>query len=164
MRLYIRQKVFSWGDQFAVIDEDGRERYYVKGEVFTFGKKLHVYDAHGREVAFIKQQIWSWLPKYHVFCGERHVADIKKEFTFAFPRYTVSGLGWEVSGNFWAHDYEIAKSGEPIVYINKAWMSWGDSYRLDIVNPQDEIMALAVVLTIDCVLEQQSNTVSVSTD
>jgi hypothetical protein len=32
-------------------------------------------------------------------------------------------------------------------------MTWGDSYELDILNPEDEIVALAVVLTIDCVTE-----------
>ena len=44
MKLYIKQKVFSWGDKFTVKDEAGRDRYYVEGEVFTFGRKLHVYD------------------------------------------------------------------------------------------------------------------------
>ena len=38
VRLYIKQKVFSWGDKFTVRDENGRDRYYVEGEIFTFGK------------------------------------------------------------------------------------------------------------------------------
>ena len=42
MKLYIKQKVFSWGDKFTVKDATGRDRYYVEGEIFTFGKKLHV--------------------------------------------------------------------------------------------------------------------------
>ena len=40
--------------------------------------------------------------------------------------------------------------------INKEWMTWGDSYELNIINPADELVALAVVLTIDCVMEAQS--------
>ena len=87
MKLYIKQKVFSWGDKFTVKDEAGRDRYYVEGEIFTWGKKLHVYDMAGREVAFIKQEVWSWMPRYYVFCGNRQVAEIKKEFTFLFPKY-----------------------------------------------------------------------------
>ena len=35
MKLYIKQKVFSWGDKFTVKDEAGRDRYYVEGEIFT---------------------------------------------------------------------------------------------------------------------------------
>ena len=31
-------------------------------------------------------------------------------------------------------------------------MTWGDCYELDIANEQDEIVALSVVLAIDCVM------------
>ena len=156
MKLYIKQKVFSWGEKFTVKDETGCDRYYVEGEVFTFGRKLHVYDMGGREVAFIKQEVWSFLPRFYVFCGDRQVAEIKKEFTFLFPRYTIEGLGWEIVGSFMAHDYQITKNGRNIVSISKEWMTWGDSYELDIADPADEIVALAVVLTIDCVTESNS--------
>ena len=157
MKLYIKQKVFSWGDQFTVKDEAGWDRYYVKGEVFSWGKKLHVYDLSGNEVAFIKQEVWSWMPKFYVFCGGRQVAEIRKEFTFFLPKYSIDGLGWEISGSFMAHDYEVTKNGCPIVSIRKEWMTWSDSYELNIANPQDEIVALAVVLTIDYVLAAQSS-------
>ena len=39
------------------------------------------------------------------------------------------------------------------LYIKQKVFSWGDSYELDIADPEDEIVALAVVLTIDCVME-----------
>ena len=160
MKLYIKQKVFSWGDKFTVKDEAGRDRYYVEGEIFTFGRKLHVYDMSGREVAFIKQEVWSWMPRYYVFCGDRQVAEIKKEFTLLFPKYNIEGLGWEINGSFMAHDYEITQGGSTIVRISKEWMTWGDSYELDIANPADELVALAVVLTIDCVNESNSSSSS----
>lgn len=156
MKLYIKQKVFSWGDRFTVKDTSGRDRYYVEGEVFSWGKKLHVYDMNGSEVAFIKQEVFSFMPRYYVFVQGQQVAEIVKEFTFFFPKYSIQGLGWNIEGRFTAHDYQIYKSGHPIVTISKEWMTWGDSYELDIVNPQDEIIALAVVLTIDCVLDAAS--------
>ena len=157
MKLYIKEKVFSWGDKFTVKDQYGNDKYMVKGEVFTWGKKLHVYDMAGNEVAFIKQEVWSFLPRYYVFCGERQVAEIKKKFTFFFPKYSIEGLGWEIDGSFMAHEYQITKAGRQIVSISKEWMTWGDSYELDILNPADEIVALAVVLTIDCVTESNSS-------
>ena len=156
MKLYIKEKVFSWGDKFTVKDAYGEDKYIVEGEVFTFGKKLHVYDRNGREVAFIKQEVWSFLPRYYVFCGDRQIAEIKKEFTFLFPRYTIDGLGWEIDGSFMAHDYQITKRGRKIVTISKEWMTWGDSYELDIADPADELVALAVVIAIDCVTETAS--------
>ena len=156
MKLYIKEKVFSWGDKFTVKDAYGEDKYIVEGEVFSWGKKLHVYDRLGREVAFIKQEVWSLLPRFYVFCDDRQVAEIKKEFTFLFPRYTIEGLGWEIDGSFMAHDYQITKNGHKIVSISKEWMTWGDSYELDISDPADEILALAVVIIIDCVTESSS--------
>ena len=165
MKLYIKEKVFSWGDKFTVKDEHGYDKYVVEGEVFTWGKKLHIYDMTGREVAFIKQEVWSFLPRYYVFCGGQQVAEIKKEFTFLFPKYSIEGLGWEIDGSFLAHEYEITKGGRSIVTISKEWMTWGDSYELNIANPADEILALAVVITIDCVMESGSGaSVSVSSN
>jgi uncharacterized protein YxjI len=156
MKLYIKEKVFSWGDKFTVKDEYGSDKYFVEGEVFSWGKKLHVYNATGCEVAFIKQEVFSFMPRFYVFCGDRQVAEIKKEFSFLFPRYSIDGLGWEIEGRFMAHEYEITQGGRTIVSISKEWMTWGDSYELDILNPADEIVALAVVLTIDCVTESNS--------
>ena len=165
MKLYIKEKVFSWGDKFTVKDEYGYDKYVVEGEVFSWGKKLHIYDMTGREVAFIKQEVWSFLPRFYVFCGGQQVAEIKKEFTFLFPKYSIEGLGWEIDGSFLAHEYEITKGGRTIVTISKEWMTWGDSYELNIANPADEILALAVVIAIDCVMESGSGaSVSVSSN
>ena len=66
-------------------------------------------------------------------------------------------FGLEIEGNVWAHEYEIRRNGRPIVSISKEWLTWGDSYVLDILDPADEILALAVVLTIDCVAESGNN-------
>ena len=161
MKLYIKQKVFSWSDRFTVKDIHGEDRYYVEGELFSWGKKLHVYDMSGNEVAFIQQKVFSFLPRYFVYVNGSEVAEIVKEFTFFFPRYSIAGLGWDIEGSFMAHDYQITQNGQPIVTISKEWMTWGDSYELDITDPRDEIVALAVVLTIDAVTESKGG-VSVS--
>ena len=79
MQLYIKQKVFSWGDRFTVWDAHGEERYYVQGGIFTWGKKLHVYDCHDREVAFIQQRLLTFLPRYTVSVDGEEVAEIVKE-------------------------------------------------------------------------------------
>ena len=157
MKLYIKQKVFSWGDRFTVKDAMGNDRYYVEGEVFSWGKKLHVSDMSGNEVAFIQQKVFSFLPTYHVFVNGDQVAEIIKEFSFFKPCYTISGPGWEATGKIMLHDYEIKQGEFPVATIQKEWMTWGDCYELDIVNPNHEVLTLAVVLTIDCVIAQSSN-------
>ena len=159
MKLYIQQKVFSWKDKFYVKDEYGNDRYYVEGELFSWGKKLHVYDMSGNEAAYIEQQLLTLLPRYNVYVNGLEMAEVVKEFSFLFPRYTVRGQGWtwNTEGSFMAHDYQVTCGEMPIVEIHKEWMTWGDCYELNIAHPVDELLALAVVLTIDCVIASQNN-------
>jgi len=156
MRLFIKQQVFSWKDRFYVRDELGNDRYYVEGELFSWGKKLHVYDIHGNEVVYIQQKLLSWMPRFYVFIGGNQVAEIVREFTFLRPKYRIDGLNWDVDGDFWAHEYTVSQAGMPIVSMSKEWFTWGDSYLLDIPNPQNELPALAIILAIDCVVAQSS--------
>lgn len=158
MKLYIKQKVFSWGDKFTVKDENELDKYTVEGEVFSLGKKLHVKDMNGNEVAFIHQKLLSFMPRYFVFKGEQQVAEIVQKFKFFKPAYVVNGPEWNVEGNFNAHLYRVFQGDNPIVNIEKIWFTWGDSYVLDIDDTADEILALAVVLAIDAATQQaQSN-------
>jgi len=157
MKLYIKQKVFSWKDKFTVKNEYGEDRYYIEGELFSFGKKLHIYDMSGNEVAFIHQKVFSFLPRFFVYTGGVQVAEIVKEFTFFKNKYRIEGLGWEVNGDFLDHDYQITHSGRPIITITKAWFTWGDCYEIDISDGVDPVCGLAVVLAIDCVLDIQRN-------
>ena len=156
MKLYMRQKVFSWIDKFTVKDEYGQDKYYVEGEFFSFGKKLHIYDTADKENAFIQQKVFSLLPRYFVFVDGQQVAEINKELTFLRPKYSIEGLGWDIKGSFTAHDYEIVQNGRTIVTIHKVWMTWGDCYELQIAEAIDEIVSLSVVLAIDCVMAAEA--------
>ena len=153
MKLYMKEKVFSWNERFTIKDENGWDKYFVEGEFLSLGKKLHLLNINGEEVAFIQQRLLTLMPRYCVAVAGRESAEIRKEFTFFFQRYIIDGLGWEVDGSVWEHRYEIRKNGRLIVRIDKEWFTWGDSYVLEIADPADEILALAVVLTIDCVAE-----------
>ena len=157
MKLYIKQHVFTWGDKFSIYDEAGNEKYYVEGEVFTLGTKLHLYDLMGQELAFIEQEIFTFLPKYHISRNGMQIAEVVKEFTFFKHEYTVNGLGWNVHGDFWDHEYEIADNGRTVASVSKEWMTWGDSYEISFGAEVDEVAALAVVLVIDACIAAQNN-------
>lgn len=155
MNLYIKQHIFTWGDKFSIYDEAGREKYFVEGEILTWGKKLHLYDLQSRELAFIKQELLTFLPKYLIFENGMQIAEVVKEFTFFKPEYSVTGLGWQVHGDFWDHEYEITDGNRVIAAVSKEWMTWGDAYEIRIGEGVDEVAALAVVLVIDACIEAQ---------
>lgn len=163
MKLYIKQKVFSWGDKFRIYDEYENDKYSVEGEVFTFGKKLHLNDRNGKELAFIHQKMWSFLPKFFISRNGVDVAQVIKEFTFFRQEYTVEGPGWTVNGDFLAHEYEISAGNRTVAAVSKQWFTWGDTYEIDIAADADEILVLCVVLIIDAVLAQSDSSAVTTT-
>jgi len=150
MKIYIKQKVFSWRDKFSVKDESGRDRWFAQGEVFSLGRKLHVYDVYGTEVAFIRQKVLSFLSRYYIEIGG-NVFEFVKEMTLLRPRYTIRNLGWVINGNFFQHEYAVTDRHGEVMRMSKAWLSWGDFYELNIHDPGNELLCLCVALAIDCI-------------
>lgn len=153
MKLYIKQKVFSFRDRFTVKDEYGEDKYYVEGEILSLGKKLRIYDMDGNELAFVRERLLAFMPKFTIEINGSEIAEIIKRFTFLRPKYYVDGLEWDVEGDFFSHNYDITDGNKTIVSIHKQFMAWGDTFEIDVQKDNDEIIALAVVLTIDAVMD-----------
>ena len=111
----------------------------------------------GNEVAFIGEKVMSFLPRYYVEMNDRVVCEIVKEFTFFRQSYRIDGIAWRMDGDIWAHEYSLYDCGGQIMQLSKKWFTWGDSYELNIVSPQNELLCLCVALAVDCAMDQQSN-------
>lgn len=162
MILHMKQKVFSWTEKFTIKDALDNDRYYVEGELFSWGHKLHVINLANQEVAFIKQVILTFLPKFEVYIDDRLVVEVKKELTFFRPKYSLEGTDWTVDGDFWGHNYDISCPSGILASISKAYFTWGDSYQMDIADGSDEILVIATILAIDCVLSSQQSSAAAS--
>ena len=152
MKLFIKQKVFSWSDRFTVRDEVGNDRYFVEGELFKLGHHLHIFDDSHNEVAYIQQKLFSFKPRYFIYKGGEMAAELVKEITFLKQKYTFSGLPWLLEGKFTLHEYSLSdtETGAAVMNVGKQWFTWGDSYMLDIADDADEVLCLAAVIAVDC--------------
>ena len=157
MKLYIKQKIFSWNDSFSVYDSMERELFTVQGALFSFGKKLTIFDRTDREIYRIEQELFRFRPRYHIVKHGEIEATVVKEFSMFKPYYTVEGPGWEVQGDFFDHDYEITDGGRLVASVRKQWFTWGDTYEIDVDDAFDPVAVLAVAIIIDCVLDSQDN-------
>lgn len=150
MKLLIKQRVFSWSDTYDVYDEEGNAKYFVKAEFFTLGHQIHVYEKDsGNEVGGVFQKILTFMPKFEIEIGGRPMGEICKRFTFFSQRYDVDYNGWNVEGDFLCWDYDVYSAGKTVAHISKELFHWGDTYAIDIKNPEDELMALLLVIAID---------------
>lgn len=163
MKLFIKQKVFSWGDKFAVKNENGDDMFFIQGEVFSIGKKLHIYDTVDNEVAFIKQKVVSFLPRFFITVRGEKIAQVVKKISILRQKYTVSGLNWEIIGDFLAHEYSMFDAnGTEVVTVTKQWLAWGDTYEIAVDDSVDPVTALSVLLVIDACMAQEEQQAGVN--
>ena len=155
VRYLMRERILSWGDDFTIKDEEGREAFYVDGKVFSFGDKLSFKDRDGKEVALIDQKLLSIGPQYEIIRGGKTVAVVKKHlFTLLRARFTVDVPGpddLEARGNFLDHEYTFERAGRDVARVSKKWLSLSDTYAVDINDGEDDVLILASAVVIDLV-------------
>ena len=157
MNFYLKQHVFTFGDQFTIYDRNENPRFLVEGEVFSFGKKLHITDPAGNELIYIEQKLFSFLPTYYIYRNGREIAEVIKEFTFFKQEYTINGLNWHVTGDVFDHEYSLDDGNRTVATVSKEWFTWGDTYEISVDDSVEPSLALAVVLVIDACLESKNN-------
>ena len=150
-QLYIKQKVFSLSGKFTVKDQQEKDVYYVEGSFMKIPKTFSIRDENKNEIARITKKILSFLPKFFVEINGQEVLTIKKEFSFFKARYNIEAAGMEVLGNWWDMDFQVLQNGKVIGKVNKEWFTWGDSYKVQILNEELETIVIALVIAIDCV-------------
>ncbi|BCX46985.1 Tubby C2 family protein [Haloferula helveola] len=167
MTYQIREKFWSWGDDFKICDNVGRPVFQVKGKAFSWGDKLSFQDMAGQELAFISQKMFSMMPRYEIHRNGQLFAEVVKEFRWFSKEFTLDVPGpndYTIKGRFWTHDYEFTRGGRVVANVSKEFFSMSDVYGVQIVDGEDDVAILAACIVIDQVLHDGSGSSSVDFD
>ena len=93
MKLYFKQRFFSWFDSYDIYYEGGDVAYTVEGQL-SWGHCLHILDPRGQHIATVKQQVLTFLPKFDLYVGERCIGTIRKEMNSR--KWTLACIGWQL--------------------------------------------------------------------
>src|SRR5262249_7629588 len=141
LRYQLRQKLLSWGDDFTIKDDQGRDLYYVDGKAFSIGQKLSLQDLEGNELAFIRQKLLAWGPTYEVERGGRVVAVVRKALLTLFScKFTVDVPGpddLEATGDLLDMEYRFQRGSRTVATVSKRWFSMSDTYGVDVAPGED---------------------------
>lgn len=153
--LYIKQKMFSLRGKYKVIDDEQNDVYFVEGSFMQVPKTFTITNPKREEIAHITKKVLSWLPKFFVEMNGREVLTIRKDFTFFKASYTIDGVGIEVQGNWWDMEFQILQHNNVVGSVSKEWFTWGDSYKVQILDEALEALIISIVVAIDCVKADQ---------
>lgn len=151
----MKQKLFSWGDDFIIKDEKGEEAFFVDGKAFSIGSKLSFQDMQKNELAYIRQKLFAWGPTYEITRGGVLAAVVKKHlFTLLRCKFTIDVPGpddLEAQGSFLDMEYTFSRAGQTVAEVSKRWFSWSDTYGVDVHEGEDDVLILASTVVIDMV-------------
>lgn len=149
MKLYFKQRFFSWFDSYDIYAEDGSVAYTVEGQL-SWGHCLHILNPQGDHIATVQQKVLTFLPKFEFYLPDQYAGMLQKEFTFFRPSYRLDFNGWHVEGNWVEWDYQILREdGSSAAIIRKELFHWTDTYTIEVEDSRDALCALMVVLAID---------------
>jgi uncharacterized protein YxjI len=153
MRFVMKQKLFSFGEDFYIKDAADSDVYFVDGKAFSFGDQLSFQDLAGNELAFIRQRLFAWGKTYEIIRDGEVAAVVQKElFAFFHHRFTVDVPGpddLEAEGDFMDHEYEFRRGDRTVATVSKKWFSWTDTYGVDIAPGEDPVLILASAVVVD---------------
>ncbi|MBZ5522012.1 MAG: LURP-one-related family protein [Acidobacteriia bacterium] len=160
MRYMMKQELFSWGKDFYIQDDTGQNRFFVDGKVFSLGNQFSVQDLSGQELCSIQQEVFSWGPTYQIFHRGQLWATVKKElFTFFNCRFDIDEPGaaaMEAEGDFTDHNYIFTRGGKPVAEVSMKFFALSDTYGVDIVDGEEDVLILASTVVIDMACHQRN--------
>ena len=82
-KLYIKQKVFSIGEKFTVMDEQQKPRYFVEGSFMKIPKSFAIYDERQQQIGEVTKKVFSLLPKFFVEVHGEEAIVLEKNSRFS---------------------------------------------------------------------------------
>ena len=157
--LVIREKFFSFGDDFDVLDENGQKVYRVDGKVLSVRNKVVIEDPAGNELATVHRHLVAMRPTYEIRIGGEKAAEVRKKlFTPFRDRFTIDVPGpddLEMKGDLLDHEYVIERGGAEVAAVSKRWLTIRDTYAVQVTPGEDPLLIIGSVLALDLALERQ---------
>ena len=157
-RYVMRQKLLSIGNDFTVKDDAGNEVYYIDGKVFTLRDQLSFQDMAGNQLCLIQKKLLSWGPTYEIYKGDTLWAVVKEQlFTMLGHKFYVDVPGpddLEAAGNFTDHEYTFTQSGQTAATVSKKWFAIADTFGVEILADQEDVLILAATVVIERCAQQ----------
>jgi uncharacterized protein YxjI len=147
----MREDLISIGDDYWIEDDAGQRVFKVNGKAARIRDTWVLEDSAGHDVASIRERKLSVRDAIHIDVDGRE-ATVKKRLIGIRDRFHVEvdgGEDLEVKGNFVDHEYEIERDGKRIAEVSKKWLRIRDSYGVDVDDPADAVLVLAVTVAVD---------------
>lgn len=155
----LKEKYWSWGDEFSIRDDKDHVIYKVYGKAFSWGNNLSFQDHLGKELALISQKLLTLKPCYRIIIDGKVIAQLIKEWSWFDKTFLLDVPGpndYEIEGSFWSHEFIFRRSGRTVAKVSRNFESWTDAYGVYIEEGEDDIAVLCACIVIDQVISDEN--------
>ncbi len=151
--------------QYSVYDKDLNVKYNIKGKLVSLSHHLTITDANGEKLATIKEKLISLrspLSKdsdprdFIIEIGGEKIGKIKSVGDSLSRKFEICFNDWAIQGSVTGLRYEVRAGDEIILKVTEKpgleLFSGQKYYFLDITNPENELIGLAIATTLDVAL------------
>lgn len=151
MKLYLKSKVFSLHSATTVYDAHEQAQYTAKSPPFTLVDSTTIWDRDEKPICRFSRKFLSFRYTYQISMENGETFSMSMEiFHFAKQVIQIKELGWTLTGNFWEHDYTMENAhGETIASLHRAWLSWGETFEIDICKEAEVNKVVAILVALE---------------
>jgi uncharacterized protein YxjI len=152
IRFQMREKLIAVGDDYWIEDDQGAKAYKVNGKAARIRDTWRLEDPRGSTMAEIQEKKLSVRDKIKIELPGGRSATVKKALVGIRDRFHVEvdgGHDIKVHGNIVDHEYEMERDGEKIAEISKKWFRVRDTYGVDVFEPGEAVLILAITVAVD---------------
>ena len=158
MKVYIKNKIFSFGGGSSVVNENKEPVYNVKGRVFSVTKVKYVCDLEGKRLFKIRNKWFNFfVHKAYIYDeNKKEIATVKDKWFNTKGEYFVLGYKDEIKiqGKFFGLTSQILKNGEVVGTIRRQVTIIADSFELE-ASEEDMPFLVALVIAIDNITDKK---------
>ena len=161
-RLYTSSKVFTLHHRIEITDENEKVVYRAETKFPSIHDKTDIFDANGRHVAYFERKLITLHEVHYVDMDNGKSFTLSNELLHIIKDVTnIEGLGWRIEGNFLQLNFTIKDAdGELIALVSQKLISLHDKYALDIYKPEYEEEAVALLITLQHMVNDRESAAS----
>jgi uncharacterized protein YxjI len=152
-RFKMKEKMFSFGDDFWIENEEGRRAYKVDGKVLRIADTLDFEDPSGHKLVRMHGKVITIRGTIRLERPGKPDANVKKDLINIVRDHLTLNIQGEldidIRGNFLDHEYEFRRGRDKIAEVSKKWFRLRDTYGVQIEQGQDEVLILAATVAVD---------------
>ena len=162
--LFTSSKVFSLHKDTEITDENENVVYRSRSKFFSIRDKTDITDQNGNHVAHIERKVFTLHERHYITMADGKQFELSNELWHIVRDVSnLEGLGWVLQGNIAGLNFQLFdQQGQIIAVISQKMISIHDKYCVDIYQPEEEQIIVAILVTLQHMIKDRENSAAAS--